>query len=175
MVNFTLPSTTNEMISISTSQTFGSWVVIFHLHRPKAFLSLNLYDTPGLAPISWPWHRAWPSPKYEWFPWSICNGCGLQAGNAYPSGHLVLSPFFGTCLCSSCWDQIPRTCHVFTRFVTLNTNRYFLDFADNGDVSILIRDPICSNNINLLPVNFLKKKSFCHFLLALMESRYRPF
>ena len=49
MVNFTLPSTTNEMISISTSQTFRSWVVIFHLRRPMAFLSLNLYDTPGLA------------------------------------------------------------------------------------------------------------------------------
>ena len=27
-----------------------SWVVIFYLRRPMAFLSLNLYDTPGLAP-----------------------------------------------------------------------------------------------------------------------------
>ena len=50
MVNFTLPSTTSEMISISTSQTFRSWVVIFHHRRPVACLSLNLYDTPGLAP-----------------------------------------------------------------------------------------------------------------------------
>ena len=50
MVNFTLPSTTSEMISISTSQTFRSWVVIFHHRRPMACLSLNLYDTPGLAP-----------------------------------------------------------------------------------------------------------------------------
>ena len=32
---------------------------------------------------------------YEWFPWSICNGCGMPAGNAYPSGHLVLSPILG--------------------------------------------------------------------------------
>ena len=29
------------------------------------------------------------------FPWSICNGCGMQAGNAYHSGHLVPSPFLG--------------------------------------------------------------------------------
>ena len=50
MVNFTLPSTTSEMISISTSQTFRSWVVIFHHRRHMACLSLNLYDTPGLAP-----------------------------------------------------------------------------------------------------------------------------
>ena len=27
-------------------------------------------------PISWPLYRDWPSPNYEWFPWSICNGCG---------------------------------------------------------------------------------------------------
>ena len=50
MVNFTLRSTTNGMISISTSQTFRSWVVIFHLSQPMAFLSLNSYDTPGLTP-----------------------------------------------------------------------------------------------------------------------------
>ena len=50
MVNFTLPFTTNEIISVSTSQTFRSWVVIFHLRRPMAFLSLSLYDKHGCAP-----------------------------------------------------------------------------------------------------------------------------
>ena len=35
-------------------------------------------------------------------------------------------PFFGTSLCSNCWDQIP---HVFTRLFTLNIPWYFLDFA----------------------------------------------
>ena len=49
----------------------------------------NQSDFP---PISWPWYRLWPSPNYEWFPWSIFNGCGMPAGNAYPSGHLVPSP-----------------------------------------------------------------------------------
>ena len=52
----------------------------------------NQSDFP---PMSWPWYRLWPSPIYEWFPWSICNGCGMPAGNAYPSGHLVPSPIFG--------------------------------------------------------------------------------
>ena len=33
-----------------TSQTFRSWVVIFHLRQTMAFLSLSLYDTSGLAP-----------------------------------------------------------------------------------------------------------------------------
>ena len=38
-------------------------------------------------------------------------------------------PHFGTCQYSNCWDQIPRTCHVFTRLFTSNTPWYFLDFA----------------------------------------------
>ena len=38
-------------------------------------------------------------------------------------------PHFGTCWCSNCWDQIPRTCYVFTRLFTSNTPWYFLDFA----------------------------------------------
>ena len=38
-------------------------------------------------------------------------------------------PHFGTCWCSNYWDQIPRTCHVFTRPFTSNTPWYFLDFA----------------------------------------------
>ena len=32
---------------------------------------------------------------YERFPWSICNGCDMPAGNAYPSGLLVPSPIVG--------------------------------------------------------------------------------
>ena len=54
-----------------------------------------LPNQSDLSPISWPWYRAWPSPNYEWFLWSICNGCGLPARNAYPSGHLVPSPILG--------------------------------------------------------------------------------
>ena len=48
-------------------------------------------------PISWPLYRAWPSPNYEWFPWSICNGCDMPAGNAYPSGTPGSVLHFGTC------------------------------------------------------------------------------
>ena len=79
--------------------------------------------------VSWPWYRAWPSPNYEWFPWSICNGCDMPAGNAYPSGHLLPSPFFGLACAPIVWDQIPLTCHVCTRLFILNTPMYFLDFA----------------------------------------------
>ena len=196
MVNFTLRSTTNEMISIFTSQTFRSWVVIFYLRQPMGvFISqliryarvCSLYECfilrarrlsnrdtswnvwnrhsgsfmvdkgilfsnmkfpfsrmlndvltldqqwlpnpSDFPPISWHWYRLWPSPNYEWFPWNICNGCGMPAGNAYPSRHQVPSPHLWTCLRSNCWDQIHRACHVFTRLFTSNIPWYFLDFA----------------------------------------------
>ena len=50
MVNFTIPFTTNQLISISTSHTFRSCVVIFHHRWSMAFLCLSLYDTTELAP-----------------------------------------------------------------------------------------------------------------------------
>ena len=43
--------------------------------------------------ISWRWYRALSPPNYEWSSWSMCSGCGMPAGNAYSSGHLVPSPF----------------------------------------------------------------------------------
>ena len=90
-----------------------------------------LFNKSDFPPISWPWYRLWPLPNFEWFPLSICNECGMLAGNAYPSGHLVPSAHFGTCLCSNCWDKVTGTCHVFTRLFTSNTLWYFLDFASN--------------------------------------------
>ena len=30
-------------------------------------------------------------PNFEWFPLNICDGCGMPTGDAYSSGHLVLS------------------------------------------------------------------------------------
>ena len=74
---------------------------------------------------------AWPSPNYEWFPWSICNGCGMPAGNAYPSRHLVPSPFLG------------RACApiVETRFLELAMS--LLDFSPwipLGTFSILLQN-----------------------------------
>ena len=34
-------------------------------------------------------------PNFEWFPWSICDGCDMPTGDAYHSGHLVPSPVWG--------------------------------------------------------------------------------
>ena len=98
----------------------------------NAILTLYQHCHPNRSdflPVSQPWYRAWPSPNNEWSPLSICNGYEMPAENAYPSKHLVPSPFFGTCLCSNCWNQIPRTCHIFTRLFTLNAPRYVLDLA----------------------------------------------
>ena len=49
-VSCALPFTTNVTISTSISQTFRSWVAIFHLRQPIVFLSHSSYGMPGLAP-----------------------------------------------------------------------------------------------------------------------------
>ena len=45
------------------------------------------------------------------FPKCICNGCGMPTGDAYSSGHLVLS-HFGTCMCSNVETNLSWTCLV---------------------------------------------------------------
>ena len=46
---------------------------------------------------------------------SICDGCGLPAGNTYPSRHLALFLFW-TCTCSTCWHQLFQNCRDFSDF-----------------------------------------------------------
>ena len=64
----------------------------------------------------------------ERFQRNICNGCGMPAGDADSSGHLV----------PSLWDLhifyllrpiLFRTCRYFTGLCSSNIPRYFLDFA----------------------------------------------
>ena len=53
-------------------------------------------------------------PNFERFPLkNICDGCDMQTGDAYSYG--TWSRPFGTCICSTCWDQpLFRTCHDFS-------------------------------------------------------------
>ena len=48
---------------------------------------------PDSLPIKWPTEA--DVYRTERFPWSICDRCGIPAGSAYPSGHLVPSPIVG--------------------------------------------------------------------------------
>ena len=61
----------------------------------------------------------------KWFPWSICNGCGMPTENAY---HLVPSQFMGFAYAPNV-DLFSRTCRVFSRLSTLNTPWYFPRFC----------------------------------------------
>ena len=97
-----------------------SWITNDILTIDQQWL-LNQSDFPSTL---WPWYRAWPSPNYEWFPLSICNGCCMPAGNAYPSGHLVPSPFLGhACapirnIASNVASTFTRTCRLFSIVMT---------------------------------------------------------
>ena len=62
---------------------------------------------------------------------TLLIGTSSARGPELALGHLVLPPPppLRTCLCSNCWDQCSQICRVFSRLYTLNTPRYFLDFA----------------------------------------------
>ena len=95
---------------------------------------------------------------YEWFPWNICNGCGMPAGNAYPSGHLVSSPIVG----------LACALIVETRFLEFAMS--LLDFSPRiplGTFSILLTRsslPNSSNNLKLI-CNYVNVK--CSWLVIL--------
>ena len=61
---------------------YGDLVEQYGVTLSRMLNDILTLDQPWLPyrsdfqPISWPLYRAWPSPNYEWFPWSICNGCG---------------------------------------------------------------------------------------------------
>ena len=102
---------------------------------------------------------------YEWFPWSICNGCGMLAGNAYPSGHLVLSPIVGL----AC---VP---FVETRFIDIAMS--LLDISPRiplGTFSILL----CNNyyildiNVNAVATLFEVITKFWPFTTNRTEANY---
>ena len=76
----------------------------------------DFYNRSDFPPIWIPFYRAWPSPNYEWLPWSICNGCGMPAWNAYPSGNLVPSPFWGLAYAPIFKTSFPELAFSFLEF-----------------------------------------------------------
>ena len=90
---------------------------------------------------------------YEWFPWSICNGCGMPAGNAYPSGHLVPSPILG----------LANAPIVETKFLELAMS--LLDFSHRiplGTFSILLFQK-CYLNFAVFLSKFIKTYILLNF------------
>ena len=85
----------------------------------------NQSDFP---PIPWPLYRAWPSPIMSGFHGAFVTGVACLQGTLTLPDTWFRPPLLDL-LVRHFWDQIPRTCHVFTRLFTSNTILYFLDFA----------------------------------------------
>ena len=101
------------------------------------------------------------------------NGCGMPAGNAYPSGHLVLSPILG-----------PANAPIVeTKFLELAMS--FLDFSPRiplGTFSILLytlclREKslliICEEPFSKHPVLEINHDKYCSYLKMLKCSIFR--
>ena len=98
-------------------QMFFCWDHWHYHSLQHQFMTLSL-----IWLLSFIWHHRFMTLSLIWlliefditeytFPWGICNGCGMPTGDAYSSGHLVLS-HFGTCMCSNVETNISWTCLV---------------------------------------------------------------
>ena len=59
---------------------------------------------------------------------TFATGVACRQGTLTPPD--TWSRLFGTCICSTCWDQsFSRTCRYFYGLCSSNIPRYFLDFA----------------------------------------------
>ena len=62
--------------------------------------------------------------NYEWFPWSVCNRCGMPEGNAYPSGLLLQSCFLRLVyapIVETIFQNLPCLFFDFSPWIPLNT------------------------------------------------------
>ena len=96
-------------MSLKVKVSYGTLSVTFHqFHDLDAELDLHRLWVVSMEHLQRMWHASRERIPFR-TPGSV--------------------PHCGTCLCSNCWDQIPRTWYVFTRLYTSNTPWYFLDFT----------------------------------------------
>ena len=137
-----------ERLKSSSQEVFwsiwGSYSAIwsFHLTNVKG----DLPTDQTFQQFPWPWYWAWPSLNYEWFPWSICNGFDIPAGNAYPFWIPVSVPPRS---CSNCWPILLNLLCLFSTF-HLITHPYFLHVDWIVDyVSVIWQNKFASPSITL--------------------------
>ena len=103
--------------------------------RLKLYQLQWLPNRSDFSSISLPWYRTWPSLNYEWFPWSICKGCRMPAGNAYPSRHLVpsLGLSYAPIVATGCSEFIVSFLN-FSPIIFLGTFSSLLQFSTDAVV-----------------------------------------
>ena len=111
-------------------------------------MEFNMYSKQNEVPLSqmlneilWPDHIQWQPHMTDWVVWTFhrtfATGVACRQGTLTPPDSW--SRPFGTCICSTCWDQsFSRSCRYFYELCSSNIPRYFLDFASNTSVATKI-------------------------------------
>ena len=77
---------------------------------------------------------------------------------------------FGTCICSTCWDQsFFRTCRYFYGLCSSNIPRYFLDFASLQWLKAVPRERLFNCPIHFPGSHYEIKNILTHFLTDLFK------
>ena len=110
-VSCALPFTTSVTMSLSISQTFLSWLAIFHLRQPMVCLSNNSYGMPGLAPLMnvliWErrdFHVSFSGKDLSGSVWGRPSGSSMVDMGI--SSNIIKSLFLFLTCCVTFWDMI---------------------------------------------------------------------
>ena len=101
--------------------TTNSWLFTWFDFLPNLTPFLDL--TPSFHVLSLVWLLTEFDMTENRIPWGICNGFGMLIGDAYPSGHLVLSHFETGCVLML--RPISPELVLFPDFWVSNIPRYF--------------------------------------------------
>ena len=125
-----------EPLSVILRQTKCKFVVLLsNCWDQFSRLFTDLMTTPNLT-----------FTELRGFHGAFATGVACQQGGlTLPDTWFRSYPLLGTCLCSNCWYQFSRTCLVFSRLFTLNTPRYFVDFASKYFGKILAARSFCTS------------------------------
>ena len=107
----------NKTLLVPVKWHSATWPYTMTIHYWSDFIpSRNLITKLDLLPNLRGFHR------------TFATGMACRQGTLTPLD--TWSRPFGTCICSTCWDQsFFRTCRCFSRLCSSNIPRYFLDFA----------------------------------------------
>ena len=128
MVSCEFPFTTNVTNSTSISETFRSWVAIFHLRQPMVFLSHSSYGMPGFAHLmnvlfqGWrDFHLSSSDRDMSWNGWNRPSGSFMVDMGI--SSNIMKSPspecymtFWDMAICDDTlsWSDITPICELIT-------------------------------------------------------------
>ena len=130
--------------------------------------------------ISWHWYLAGPPPNDEWFPWSICIGCGCQQGTLTLQDTWFLPPFLDLLMLQLLRPVFPNLPCLFSTFhleypSVLSRFVFFLWYKTQDQVLHVSNLTYCLHFVIRLFVYYtgIYMPNSCYLLLLAQRKQHR--